>query len=88
MYKCMNDEAPNYLCDLFMLFTERLFVHERITRQVNDLYVPFAHTNYYKKSIGVYGASLWNKLPNEIKNAANIFLYKDLVELNCCMMFS
>ena len=38
MFKCVNDIAPDYLCNEFYRITD---VHDRVTRQssANDLYV-------------------------------------------------
>ena len=62
MYKCMTDQAPNYLSDLF---TETRFIQNINTRNVHNQYlcIPFARTNYYKSSLSVYGPSTWNKIP-------------------------
>jgi hypothetical protein len=75
MYKCMTGLAPNYLSDLF---TETIYVHDINTRNVadNNLYIPRARTNAYKKSLSVYGAGLWNNIPNEIKLSPNIACFK------------
>ena len=77
MFKCRSCDAPNYLSDLFV---ETMFVHNRTTRTTNDhlLNIPFAHTNYYKSSLSVYGANLWNKIPLVIRQAQNVKLFKGL----------
>ena len=75
MFKCMSGEAPNYLSDHFV---ESVLVHDRTMRHTNNqhLYIPFAHTNYYKNSLSIYGANLWNGIPADIKNVTNICDFK------------
>ena len=77
MFKCRSCDAPNYLSDLF---DETMFVHNRTTSTTNDhlLNIPFARTNYYKSSLSVYGANLWNKIPLVIRQAQNVKLFKGL----------
>ena len=81
--KCMSGEAPNYLCDLFM---DLSYIHNVNIRSATErnLYVPFAHSSYYKNALRVYGPNIWNKLPNEIKTAQNISQFKYL--LKCHLM--
>ena len=83
IFKCMSGEAPNYLCDLFM---DLSYIHNVNIRSATErnLYVPFAHSSYYKKALSVYGPNIWNKLPNEIKTAQNISQFKYL--LKCHLM--
>ena len=75
MFKCMSGEAPNYLSDHFV---ESVFVHDRTMRHTNNqhLYIPFAGRNYYKNSLSIYGANLWNGIPADIKNVMNICDFK------------
>ena len=75
----MSGEAPNYLCDLFM---DSGYLHNVNTRSATErnLYVPFAHSSYYKKALSVYGPNIWNKLPNGIKTAQNISQFKYLLK--------
>ena len=79
MYKCMTDQAPNYLSDLF---TETRFVHNKNTRNIHNQYlcIPFARTNYYKSSLSVYGPSIWNKIPLNIREAQNVLTFKILLK--------
>ena len=75
----MTDQASNYLSDLF---TETRFVHNKNTRNVHNQYlcIPFARTNYYKSSINVYGPSIWNKIPLNIREAQNVHTFKILLK--------
>ena len=75
MFKCMSGEASSYLSDHFV---ESVFVHDRTMRHTNNqhLYIPFAYTNYYKNSLSINGANLWNNIPSDIKNVMNICDFK------------
>ena len=79
MFKCRSCDAQNYLSDLF---AETMFVHNRITRTTNDhlLNIPFERTNYYKSSLSVYGANLWNTIPLVIRQAQNGKLFKGYIK--------
>ena len=75
MFKCTNNTAPNYLCDMFTYVSD---VHNVNTRNTNNgnLYVPQPSTSYYTKSLSVNGAKLWNSLPLDIKNVHNVNIFK------------
>ena len=44
------------------------------------LCIPFARTNYYKSSLSVYGPSIWNKIPLNIREAQNVHTFKILLK--------
>ena len=71
MYKCMTGQESNYLSDLF---TETRFLQNKNTKNVHKQYlsIPFVRTNYYKSSLSVYGTSIWNKIPLNIREAQNV----------------
>ena len=77
VFKCLNDLAPHYLSDLFVYVCD---VHNRVTRQTNigDLYVFNATTAYIQKSLQYSGSLLWNRLPQHIRNATNLNIFKRL----------
>ena len=52
MYKCMTDQAPNYLSDLF---TETRFVHNRIQEMfITSIYVYPLHVQIITRVLSVY----------------------------------
>jgi hypothetical protein len=69
VYKCLNNLAPDYLCDDFML-QSAFNVHD--SRSVNNVFIP--HGNY--KSFRVHSAILWNNLPNDCKTATSLYSFK------------
>ena len=77
VFKCLNDLAPHYFSDSFVYVSD---VHNRVTRQTNigDLYVFNATTAYMQKSLQYSGSLLWNRLPQHIRNATNLNIFKRL----------
>ena len=75
MYKCTNAMAPFYLSDQF---TRANVVHDHSTRQAveDTLYVPWARTQYYERSLAVTGPTLWNNLPEHIRQAQSLNSFK------------
>ena len=75
MYKCTTGNAPNYLTDHFVYASD---VHDHHTRQVSAeaLHVPFAHTQYYQRSLAVAGPTLWNALPEHIRHSQSLPTFK------------
>lgn len=65
MYKCTNNLAPAYLCNLF---GRRISNYD--LRNVNGkLLHPKPKTDYLKRSFSHSGALLWNNLPEEVHTA-------------------
>ena len=77
MFKCVNNIAPDYLCNEFYKITD---VHDRVTRQssANDLYVATVKTSYMQRSLRYYGANLWNRIPVNIRETDSIITFKKL----------
>ena len=72
MYKCINNIAPNYLCDQFSFIND---IHQANTGNANryDLYLPLPSTSCFKKSLCFDGAKLWNSIPMDICNEPKLF---------------
>ena len=85
MYKCIDGTAPNYLADRLVYASQ---VHDHGTRQVsaNALHVPHAHTQYFQRSLTVAGPSLWNNLPDNVRQAQSVpafkYRYKNYIKTN------
>ena len=72
MYKCTNNLAPAYLCNLF---SPRISNYD--LRDVNGkLLLPKARTDYLKRSFTYSGALLWNNLPEEARTANSLGVFK------------
>ena len=66
MYKGTFGQAPYNICNKFIPI-ENPFNTRSINK--NQLFVPYARTEMYKKSLEVMGPNLWNKLNVEITSS-------------------
>jgi len=76
VYNCLNGNAPSYLCQMFQTIGN---VHSRCTRQSarNDLFLPSrAKLNAFRNSIRYDGATIWNSLPIDTRNATSQACFK------------
>lgn len=69
----MNNLAPNYLSGNFQ---QRSNIHERNTRQKNDLDLPKCRLKASQRSFVYRGAKIYNNLSKEIKDVDNLKLFK------------
>ena len=84
MYKYCNGDIPDIFNDFFQRNSE---LHNRNTRQSNDLHVRFARLDVRKFSLKIHGAKTWNEIPMYIKLASSVdvlkqMLRKHLIDMN------
>ena len=72
VYKSLHSLAPDYLCSRF----ERRETAYNLRDSENKLNVPLPCTNCYKNSFSYSGATLWNSLPHDIRQAESLGLFK------------
>ena len=70
MYKCINNLAPAYLCNLFAPRTPNF------RNAKKRLMLPKPKTDYLKRSFSYSGALLWNNLPEEILTSNSLSFFK------------
>ena len=75
MHKCMNNNAPSYLCEMFKSCSDSTVYSLRSTK-TNRLFIQRPNTNFMKKSFQYSGTLLWNELPLSLTNIENIDLFK------------
>ena len=76
MYKCVNDNAPEYLCNLFDQHNISY-----VLRDNNRLFQNrFKTVKYGLRSIRYMGAKLWNELPVNLKDSTSLEIFKDLIK--------
>ena len=75
MFKCIHGIAPSYLCNGVNLEHDVAVYNSRSKDSMNA-HVPSWRTEYYKHSFNYKSTILWNSLPNEIKNATTLSLFK------------
>ena len=76
VYKSLHGLAPDCLCSKF----ERRETAYNLRDPENKLNVPLPRTNYYKNSFSYSGATLWNSLPHDIRQAESLGLFKGLIK--------
>ena len=72
MYKCINNLAPAYLCNLFAPRTPNYY----FPSAKKKLMLPKQRTDYLKRSVSYSGALLWNNLPEEMRTSNFLGLFK------------
>ena len=72
VYKLLNDYFPSWLLTL-PLVSE---FSARRTRQQNNLFIPQTKSKIGERNMAVRGPSLWNDLPETIKNSSNVIIFK------------
>ena len=77
VYKSLHGLALDYLCSKF---SERRETAYNLRDSENKLNVPLPRTNYYKNSFSYSGATLWNSLPRDIRQAESLGLFKRLIK--------
>ena len=77
IHKCLFGTVPRYLSDNLVQLDDIQQRDTRLTGQ-NMLHVPFARTSLFSKSFSVYGPSLWNALP------LNLRFIQDINEFKAC----
>ena len=76
-FKCMNNLAPKYLCDMF---EERSCIHNRSTRNCNSIQIPLFKTTSGQRSFAFRGASIWNNLDTKLKKCTSLKTFKSLLK--------
>ncbi len=79
MYKIMNGLLPDKLKQLFKYVS---YVSCRETRSSIslDLYIYKLRLELTKKSFFFHGAVLWNNLPDHVRNAPSLEIFKTLLD--------
>ena len=74
VHKCMNGRAPRYLMNKF---THRSGVHDRNMQYNKDLNLPRCRLKTGQRSFAYRGATCWNRLPKDLKEAVNTGTFKN-----------
>ena len=76
IYNYSNDNVPDIFDGFFQRKSE---LHNRNTRQSNDLHVRFAGLEIRKFSLRIHGATIWNDTPLYIKHAISLNVFKQML---------
>ena len=73
MYKLKNNLSPEFMQDIF---PERNIERYNLRKQVN-FQIPGPKTvTYGTESIQFLGSKIWNLIPNDLKSATNLSIFK------------
>ena len=77
VYKCLNGQGPEYLTELL-----EVYIPSRDLRSASKfiLVVPRCQTKTGGRSLSISGPTLWNSLPEDIKNDSSIGIFKKTVK--------
>ena len=73
VHKCLIGRAPDYLSQKF---TRRLDLHNRNTQNKKDLNLPRCQLTTGQRSFAFRGAACWNSLPKDLKEVADVKMFK------------
>ena len=73
IYKALNNDAPDYMKDIFK-YVHQVSAQTLRSSAQNKLYLQKAHP----KSIKYFGPRLWNSLCRELRNAKSVKQFKYL----------
>jgi len=51
-------------------------IHKRMTRQVSNLHIRKFRIHIRYSAIKIHGAKIWNALPNEVREARSLNIFK------------
>jgi hypothetical protein len=82
MYKCVNNLAPDYLCNKLI---KRSSIHNRSTRTCDSLQIPLFKTAAGQRTFAFRALHIWNNLEKNLKDSSSLktfkaALKKDLLE--------
>jgi hypothetical protein len=75
IYKCMRGLVPQYLSDEIVM-TRDIHTHNTRGASGNNIYLNAAKSDALKKSFFHLGGTLWNKLPDHIKECESVGSFK------------
>ena len=78
-YKCLHQQAPDYLSNMLTIHSDRRPL--RSNSSATQLIEPFtSHVTFADRAFSVYAPCLWNSLPEDIRNAESIMVFKSLLK--------
>ena len=81
VYKCLNNTAPGYLCDLI-----HLFLSARNTRRNDQLFLDVPFTVSAPRSFSTIAPRLWNDLPVFIRSSTSLDTFKSRLKTHYFIM--
>ena len=82
----MNDlVVPSYLCNKF---TKRSQIHDRITRNSNNLNIPKYRTSAGQRTFRYRATKIWNVLEETLKFITDLNHFKNSLKLELFKLFN
>ena len=75
MFKIVNGMTPRYLKDIFSARPGASVYNLRTSQ--DDIAIPRARTDYYRKSFAFTGGKIWNALPNNMKSELSFETFRN-----------
>ena len=75
MFKIVNGMTPRYLKEIFSARPGASVYNLRTS--LDDIAIPRARTDYYRKSFAFTGAKIWNALPNNMKSELSFETFRN-----------
>ena len=75
MFEIVNGMTPRYLKDIFSARPGASVYNLRTS--LDDIAIPRARTDYYRKSFAFTGAKIWNALPNNMKSELSFETFRN-----------
>ena len=72
-YKCVNNLAPDYLCNKLI---KRSSIHDRRTRTHDSLQIPLFKTAAGQRSFTYRAVHIWNNLDKNLKDCSSLKIFK------------
>ena len=72
-YKCVNNLAPDYLCNKLI---KRSSIHDRRTRTHDSLQIPVFKTAAGQRSFAYRAVHIWNNLDKNLKDCSSLKILK------------
>ena len=75
VFKSLNNQAPQYICNLFQRNSD--CSSQDLRNTATDLRLPMNTSLNGQKRLSYRGAKLWNALANEVKQAPSLSVFKE-----------
>ena len=77
MYRFKNCDLPLIYKEMFILNNT---IHGHTTRQADDIRVPNWNLETRRRAVGVQGALIWNRIPENIRNSCSLNVFKSVMK--------
>jgi len=80
VYKCLNNQAPSYLTELFHPVSNIPSRSSLRSAATTDLDIPRTRLNFGERAFSVAGAREWNNLPTALRSVPDTQRFKQLLK--------